>query len=222
MGRGDDRGAPVGQVVWLGGRPLRSQFRHRTRRDRAARAERGREVDPVSHPVRTRQPVAGDGSHLRRGPQRQPGADPAHRHRAPAGTTLRTPDDRRVRRAWPPLCTASPTRARPPSGPSRPSSWTPADRSSPLGAYSKGMRQRVKLAQAIVNDPDLLVLDEPLEGLDPRQRLRSIELFRRLGEEGTDGDRLQPRARRGRALRLAHPGHHPGPPGRRRPLLRHP
>jgi ABC-2 type transport system ATP-binding protein len=54
----------------------------------------------------------------------------------------------------------------------------------PLGAYSKGMRQRVKLAQAIVNDPDLLVLDEPLEGLDPRQRLRSIELFRRLGEAG--------------------------------------
>jgi ABC-2 type transport system ATP-binding protein len=54
----------------------------------------------------------------------------------------------------------------------------------PLSAYSKGMRQRVKLAQALVNDPDLLVLDEPLEGLDPRQRLRSIELFRRLGDEG--------------------------------------
>jgi ABC-2 type transport system ATP-binding protein len=59
----------------------------------------------------------------------------------------------------------------------------PADR-RPLAAYSKGMRQRVKLAQAIVNDPDLLVLDEPLEGLDPRQRLRSIELFRRLGDRG--------------------------------------
>jgi ABC-2 type transport system ATP-binding protein len=54
----------------------------------------------------------------------------------------------------------------------------------PLSAYSKGMRQRAKLAQAIVNDPELLLLDEPLEGLDPRQRLRSIELFRRLGEEG--------------------------------------
>jgi ABC-2 type transport system ATP-binding protein len=54
----------------------------------------------------------------------------------------------------------------------------------PLSAYSKGMRQRVKLAQALVNDPDLLVLDEPLEGLDPRQRLRSIELFRHLGDAG--------------------------------------
>lgn len=54
----------------------------------------------------------------------------------------------------------------------------------PLGAYSKGMRQRIKLAQAIVNDPELLVLDEPLEGLDPRQRLRSIELFRRFGDQG--------------------------------------
>jgi ABC-2 type transport system ATP-binding protein len=54
----------------------------------------------------------------------------------------------------------------------------------PLSSYSKGMRQRVKLAQALVHSPDVLILDEPLEGLDPRQRLRSIELFAQLGAEG--------------------------------------
>ncbi len=59
----------------------------------------------------------------------------------------------------------------------------PAD-DRPLSAYSKGMRQRVKLAQALVHDPDVLVLDEPLTGLDPRQRAHAIELFGRLGSEG--------------------------------------
>ena len=54
----------------------------------------------------------------------------------------------------------------------------------PLRTYSKGMRQRVKLAQALVHDPDVIVLDEPLEGLDPRQRLRAIQLFRDLGDQG--------------------------------------
>jgi ABC-2 type transport system ATP-binding protein len=46
------------------------------------------------------------------------------------------------------------------------------------------MRQRVKVAQALVHEPDVVILDEPLEGLDPRQRLHLIELFRRLGDEG--------------------------------------
>jgi ABC-2 type transport system ATP-binding protein len=59
----------------------------------------------------------------------------------------------------------------------------PADR-RPLSAYSKGMRQRVKVAAAVVHDPEVVVLDEPLEGLDPRQRLRMIDLFRRLGDSG--------------------------------------
>jgi ABC-2 type transport system ATP-binding protein len=58
-----------------------------------------------------------------------------------------------------------------------------ADR-RPLRTYSKGMRQRVKVAHALVHDPQVVLLDEPLEGLDPRQRLRMIELFRRLGAEG--------------------------------------
>jgi ABC-2 type transport system ATP-binding protein len=53
-----------------------------------------------------------------------------------------------------------------------------------LPAYSKGMRQRVKVAQGIVHDPAVLVLDEPLTGLDPRQRVDLIALFRRLGGEG--------------------------------------
>ena len=59
----------------------------------------------------------------------------------------------------------------------------PAD-SRPLPAYSKGMRQRVKVAQAIVHDPSVLILDEPLTGLDPRQRADLVELFIRLGAEG--------------------------------------
>jgi ABC-2 type transport system ATP-binding protein len=59
----------------------------------------------------------------------------------------------------------------------------PADR-RPLTTYSKGMRQRVKVAHALVHDPEVVMLDEPLEGLDPRQRLQLIGLFRRLGEEG--------------------------------------
>jgi ABC-2 type transport system ATP-binding protein len=54
----------------------------------------------------------------------------------------------------------------------------------PVSTFSKGMRQRVKVAQAIVHDPDVVVLDEPLTGLDPRQRLHMIDLFHRLGDEG--------------------------------------
>jgi ABC-2 type transport system ATP-binding protein len=52
-----------------------------------------------------------------------------------------------------------------------------------LSSYSKGMRQRVKIAQAIVHGPRILVLDEPLNGLDPRQRSRMAQLFIRLGAE---------------------------------------
>lgn len=54
----------------------------------------------------------------------------------------------------------------------------------PVGAFSKGMRQRVKIASALVHDPLVLMLDEPLNGLDPKQRRHMIDLFQRLGANG--------------------------------------
>jgi ABC-2 type transport system ATP-binding protein len=53
-----------------------------------------------------------------------------------------------------------------------------------IGAYSKGMRQRVKLAQAIVHDPQLLILDEPLSGMDPLMRRKTIRLIREWARAG--------------------------------------
>lgn len=53
-----------------------------------------------------------------------------------------------------------------------------------VAAYSKGMRQRVRLAQAIAHDPELLILDEPLNGLDPLVRAETIELFRAWAAAG--------------------------------------
>jgi ABC-2 type transport system ATP-binding protein len=50
--------------------------------------------------------------------------------------------------------------------------------------YSKGMKQRVKIAQALVNGPSIVVADEPLNGLDPRQRRELIDTFSQLGEQG--------------------------------------
>jgi len=53
-----------------------------------------------------------------------------------------------------------------------------------VAGYSKGMRQRIKLALAVAHQPTVLVLDEPLNGLDPMARAESIALFEKLAEEG--------------------------------------
>jgi ABC-2 type transport system ATP-binding protein len=53
-----------------------------------------------------------------------------------------------------------------------------------IGAYSKGMRQRVKLAQAIVHDPEVLILDEPLSGMDPLGRRKTMRMIREWAKQG--------------------------------------
>jgi ABC-2 type transport system ATP-binding protein len=54
----------------------------------------------------------------------------------------------------------------------------------PISTYSKGMRQRVKMASALVHDPTVLLLDEPFNGMDPRQRIHLMDLLRSMGAEG--------------------------------------
>lgn len=57
-------------------------------------------------------------------------------------------------------------------------------RKRPIRTYSKGMQQRVGLAQALINDPDLLILDEPTSGLDPIGRMKVRQIIQRLKNEG--------------------------------------
>jgi ABC-2 type transport system ATP-binding protein len=59
-----------------------------------------------------------------------------------------------------------------------------AARKRPLKTYSKGMQQRVGLAQALINNPDLLILDEPTSGLDPLGRMKVREIIQRLKDDG--------------------------------------
>jgi ABC-2 type transport system ATP-binding protein len=53
-----------------------------------------------------------------------------------------------------------------------------------ISTYSKGMKQRIKMAAALVHDPSVLLLDEPFNGMDPRQRLHLMDLLRKMGADG--------------------------------------
>jgi ABC-2 type transport system ATP-binding protein len=57
-------------------------------------------------------------------------------------------------------------------------------RNRDISTYSKGMKQRIKMATALVHDPDVLLLDEPFNGMDPRQRLQLMDLLHALGDQG--------------------------------------
>ena len=59
-----------------------------------------------------------------------------------------------------------------------------ADQHRRLGGYSRGMRQRMRLAATLVHSPELLLLDEPLSGTDPRQRLHLMDVMRQIAAEG--------------------------------------
>src|SRR5262249_56222690 len=53
-----------------------------------------------------------------------------------------------------------------------------------ISTYSKGMRQRIKVAAALVHDPQVLLLDEPFNGMDPRQRLQMMDLLEAMARHG--------------------------------------
>ncbi len=53
-----------------------------------------------------------------------------------------------------------------------------------ISTYSKGMRQRIKVAAALVHDPEIVLLDEPFNGMDPRQRLHMMDLLHAQGDQG--------------------------------------
>ena len=85
-----------------------------------------------------------------------------------------------------------------------------------IGAYSKGMRQRVKLAQALAHDPELLILDEPLSGMDPIARRKTIRMIKDWGRAGKSIIVSSHILHEIESMTVEHPADQPGADPRRR------
>ena len=164
-------------------RPRRADARPRARDHRPRRGERGRQEHAPQDPARAARADLGDGR--------------GHGHatcatRAPtsASTSATCPSPTACRRShrrptssatWPRCRACRRSAARERTAEVLRHVGLYEERYRPIGGYSTGMKQRVKLAQALVHDPRLLLLDEPTNGLDPAGRDEMLALVRRTG-----------------------------------------
>ena len=209
--RNSRRRVPLGlEVVRAGDRRQQPVAAAGRGRDRPARAQRRGEEHAPATGDRSAPAQPGRGPRAGPSPVEQRGLEPADRPLPRAGRLLRVDDRARVpdvvrpaRRAW--------AEAGRESAAERALELVRmtehADR--PIRGYSKGMRQRTKLAQALVHDPLVLFLDEPLTGTDPVARRELIDLILELGPAGPDRPGLQPRPPRGPGGHAADRAHEP-------------
>ena len=183
-------------------------------RDRPARPQRRRQVDDAQAVRRVLDAEQRQRAHLRRRPAAHARRLPPRRHRPRPQPAVAVPDRAPGGRAGAPqLHRVADYRAAAVAALETVGLEDAADR--PVGGFSHGMRQRVKLAQALAHDPELLLLDEPLNGLDPTQRSHVIELLTPARPRGPHRDRLVARPARGRADGAARARARERPPGRR-------
>ena len=208
MSGGVHRVRARGQVVRADHRRQRRVAERARRRDRPARAERRRQVDAAEDDGRAAAAVEGRGQGARRAGVGQPRADAADRLLPRARGHLRGSDRARdghgadrAARLW-----RTTTRGR---APRRCSAWSISKDAMHrrLGEYSKGMRQRAKLAQAMAHDPEVVFLDEPLTGCDPLARVRILEVIAGLAARGALRRGVVARAARDRDDDVADPAH---------------